>query len=87
VTEAAAFPRHHLYVCPEGNRSLLEQVAFRDYLRIHPEQARRLSDHKRALCAEFNNDKSRYIRGKSEMVREIIRWAMPDGQCLAPQID
>jgi GrpB-like predicted nucleotidyltransferase (UPF0157 family) len=83
---AADLPRHHLYVCPIGNRSLEEQLAFRDYLREHPEEARRLSEHKRALCIEHDNDKPRYISGKSEMVREIIRKAMPDGRCLAPKV-
>jgi len=86
-TEAARLPRHHLYICPKGNRSLLEQLAFRDYLREHPQQIKRLSEHKRALCIEHANDKALYIRGKSEMVREIIRAAMPDGQCLAPNVD
>ncbi|MGB2983581.1 MAG: GrpB family protein [Candidatus Bipolaricaulia bacterium] len=83
-TPAASLPRQHLYVCPEGNRSLEEQLAFRDFLRTHPDQARRLSAHKRALCIEHDNDKDLYIAGKSEMVREIIRLAMPDGACLAP---
>jgi len=81
----ASFPRHHLYVCPHGNRSLQEQIAFRDYLRERPEEAARLSAHKRALCIEHDNDKDRYIVGKSEMVRGIIRRAMPDGDCLAPK--
>ena len=83
-TPAAALPRQHLYVCPDGNRSLAEQLAFRDYLRSHPDDADRLSAHKRALCVEHDNDRDLYIEGKSEMVREIIRRAMPDGRCLAP---
>jgi GrpB-like predicted nucleotidyltransferase (UPF0157 family) len=86
-TPAATLPRHHLYVCPLGNRSLEEQLAFRDYLRAHPEEAARLSAHKRALCIEHENDKARYIRGKSDAVREIIRRAMPDGECRAPEPD
>jgi len=69
-----------------GNRSLEEQLAFRDYLRSHPAEAQRLSAHKRALCVEHGDGKARYIAGNSEMVREIIRRAMPDGRCLAPEI-
>jgi len=86
-TPAMDLPRLHLYVCPKGNRSLLEQLAFRDYLRGHPAEAERLSEHKRALCRQFNHDKARYIKGKSGLVREIIRAAMPDGRCLAPNVD
>ena len=74
-TQVAALPRQHLYVCPEGNRPLIEQLAFRDYLRTHPDQAQRLSAHKRALCIEHDNDKDLYIAGKSEMVQEITRLA------------
>jgi len=85
-TPTCDLPRHHLYACPVGNRSLEEQLAFRDYLREHPDEARRLSAHKRALCIEHDNDKALYITGKSEMVREVIRHAMPDGRCLAPEV-
>jgi GrpB-like predicted nucleotidyltransferase (UPF0157 family) len=86
-TAAADLPRHHLYVCSVGNRSLEEQLAFRDYLRTHSDEARRLSAHKRALCIEHDNDRQLYIKGKSAMVREITRRAMPDGRCLAPEVD
>jgi len=86
-TPAARLPRQHLYVCPEGNRSLQEQLAFRDYLRAHPDEVEALSAHKRALCIEHDNDKELYIKGKSEAVRAIIRRAMPDGRCLAPKVD
>ena len=86
-TPAARLPRQHLYVCPEENRSLQEQLAFRDFLRAHPSDVEALSAHKRALCIEYGNDKTLYIRGKSEAVRAIIRRAMPDGRCLAPKVD
>lgn len=75
-TPPAALPRHHLYVCPKGNRSLREQLAFRDFLRTHLDHARRLSARKRALCIEHDNDKDAYIAGKSDMVQEITRLAM-----------
>jgi GrpB-like predicted nucleotidyltransferase (UPF0157 family) len=86
-TRAARLPRQHLYVCPVGNRSLAEQLAFRDFLRSHPEEARKLSELKHALCIEHDNDKDLYIKGKSEAVRAIICRAMPDGRCLAPRPD
>jgi len=86
-TPASRLPRHHLYVCPVGNRSLEEQLAFRDFLRSHTDDARRLSAHKRALCIKHRNDRDLYIKGKSAMVREITRRAMPDGLCLAPEVE
>jgi GrpB-like predicted nucleotidyltransferase (UPF0157 family) len=72
----ASFPPHHLCVCPEGNRSLEEQPAFRRYLRADPDPARRLSKLKVALRVEHENDRQAYIDGKCDLVREIARLAL-----------
>lgn len=34
---------HHLYVCPQDSREPLHHLAFRNYLRQHPEAARKYS--------------------------------------------
>ena len=41
-------PRHHLYVCPEGNLALANQLALRDYLL--PPARRNLEPHGNLLC-------------------------------------
>ena len=35
--------KHHLYVCPEDSPELRRHIAFRDYLRAHPEAVREYS--------------------------------------------
>lgn len=72
----ASLPAHHLYVCETGNQALIEHLAFRDFMRQHPEWQRRLSVHKRELCEKYDNDRQAYIDGKSDMVKEITRLAL-----------
>jgi len=70
----SGFP-HHLYVCsPEQFR---RHVAFRDFLRTHPEDAQAYARLKRELAREFADDRDAYTRGKSEFVEEILGRARP----------
>jgi GrpB-like predicted nucleotidyltransferase (UPF0157 family) len=69
-------PRHHLYALYPDAPELKRHLAFRDYLRTHPDEARRLSEHKLELAARFNNDRALYIEGKAAMVLEIIDAAL-----------
>ena len=45
----ARLPEHHLYVCEEGVHQLRKHLAFRDFMRKHPEWRERLSQLKRDL--------------------------------------
>ena len=69
-------PEHHLYVCEEGMYELRKHLAFRDFMRRHPEWCDRLNRLKQELCVNHNNDRQAYIDGKSEMVAEITSLAM-----------
>jgi GrpB-like predicted nucleotidyltransferase (UPF0157 family) len=71
-----SLPEHHLYVCPEGNQSLKEQIAFRDYLKTHKDERERLSALKKQLSDKFNNDKYYYMDGKDALVKEITEKAL-----------
>ena len=42
-----SMPLHHLYVCGRENKALQEHLAFRDFMRQHPEWCQKLSDLKR----------------------------------------
>jgi GrpB-like predicted nucleotidyltransferase (UPF0157 family) len=74
----ASLPPHHLYVAISGAAAVHEQVSFRNYLRNHPEWVERLSRHKEQLCRQYHNDRQAYIRGKSDMVREITALALSE---------
>lgn len=74
------FP-HHLYVCPPSSEEYRRHLAFRDYLRTHPEDADAYSTLKRKLAVKFGDDRDAYNRAKSEFVSEILRRA---GQASKP---
>jgi GrpB-like predicted nucleotidyltransferase (UPF0157 family) len=70
-----ALPQHHLYVCPDDSEELKREVAFRDYLKTHREDAGRLSELKWLLAENFNNDRDAYMKGKAALCREITEKA------------
>ena len=71
----ADLPRHNLYVCPEGTIGVVNQVAVRDYLRAHPEAARRYGALKKQLAAQFPTDIASYVFGKTDFVLDVLRQA------------
>lgn len=72
----AGDPPHHLYVCPPCSAEFRRHVAFRDYLRAHPKDARTYSDLKIALAERFREDRPAYNNAKAEFVTELTRRAV-----------
>lgn len=76
---------HHLYVCHPDRPGYAEQVAFRDFLRAHPDVARAYGDLKRALAIAHRNDRRAYTEAKAEFVKDVLARAAPrqssDGHC------
>jgi GrpB-like predicted nucleotidyltransferase (UPF0157 family) len=73
--EPSELPRHNLYVCPEGTIGVVNQVAVRDYLRAHPDVARRYGELKKGLAAQFPHDIESYVFGKTDFVLDVLRRA------------
>jgi GrpB-like predicted nucleotidyltransferase (UPF0157 family) len=69
---------HHLYVCPPGSQEYSRHIAFRDYLRTHPEDVSAYAALKRNLAHKFATDREAYNQGKTEFVRQILRRAGQD---------
>lgn len=67
--------RHHLYVCALGNPAIERQVAFRDYLRRHPDDAAAYEALKRASAIRFRDDRSAYTHSKREWVEQALEKA------------
>lgn len=65
-------PYHHLYVVVEGSTSHRDHVDFRDYLRRHPHEARRYARRKREIAHLLAIDQKAYVRGKSEIVEQML---------------
>lgn len=69
-------PPHHLYVCPPCSTEFRRHMAFRDYLRAHPKDAKIYGDLKIALAERFREDRSAYIAAKGEFVAELTSRAI-----------
>lgn len=61
----------HVHVVEQSSDSRM-MIKFRDYLRAHPDEARRYEDLKKAL-GEQHDDANAYANAKSSYVLEIVR--------------
>ena len=62
---------HHVHLVEVEGAFWRRHLAFRDYLRAHPEEAKRYAALKRALAAKFGEDREAYTDGKTAYVRGI----------------
>ena len=74
-----ALPKHHLYVCPEFSAELQRHVAFRDYLRTHPEAVARYSRVKEEGARKFPDSIDDYINHKSSVIEAIYKEIFTKG--------
>lgn len=65
-------PRHHLYVCPQGSLGLRNHLAFRDYLRSHPDEVKTYGELKKSLALQHPHDIDAYIDGKTDFIVGIL---------------
>ncbi|MYL58253.1 GrpB family protein [Virgibacillus halodenitrificans] len=62
---------HHLYVCTKNNSELARHIAFRDYLRNHPEIAKEYEQLKKRLLRE-TNDRTSYTEAKGDFIENVL---------------
>lgn len=65
-------PAHNLYACIEGCPALTDHLAFRDYLRAHPETAQAYARLKRSLALQFPHDVDSYAVAKTDFITGIL---------------
>lgn len=63
--------KYHLHVVEPDGRFWRRHLAFRDYLRAHPEAAREYAQLKRRLAGEHGTDMDAYTDAKTQFVRGI----------------
>jgi GrpB-like predicted nucleotidyltransferase (UPF0157 family) len=63
---------HHVHVTEPGGE-MWQRLAFRDYLRDHPKEARTYERLKRRLAAEHLADREAYTGAKSAYVETVMR--------------
>jgi GrpB-like predicted nucleotidyltransferase (UPF0157 family) len=66
---------HHIHVFNTGNEEIARHLAFRDYMRVHPEEAQQYSDLKQTLAEKFSMDIEKYVEGKNDYIKEIDKRA------------
>jgi GrpB-like predicted nucleotidyltransferase (UPF0157 family) len=66
---------HHVHVT-EPDREMWQRLAFRDYLRAHPEEARTYERLKRRLAAEHPTNRDAYTDAKSDYIETVMQKAI-----------
>jgi GrpB-like predicted nucleotidyltransferase (UPF0157 family) len=66
---------HHVHVT-EPHGEMWQRLAFRDYLRAHPEEARTYEQLKRRLATEHPRDREAYTGAKSAYIESVMRKAI-----------
>jgi GrpB-like predicted nucleotidyltransferase (UPF0157 family) len=69
-------PAFHIHVCPADSAWERRHLAFRDWLRTHPEDANAYAELKRRLVAEHPRDPIGYTEAKGAFIRELTRKAL-----------
>ena len=64
---------HHLYVCEEGSRELSRHLAFRDWLRTHPDDRDAYSACKLEAARRHPEDIDGYIKEKAPIIEKIYK--------------
>lgn len=54
-----------------------QQIAFRDYLRQHPDQALAYAQLKTQLASQFPTDRLAYTESKSGFIAGVLQKALP----------
>lgn len=70
--EEQSVMKYHLYVCRPDAKPYLEHIAFRDYLRAHPQARDEYQRLKEQLAEQYRYDVDSYCEHKTEFVRSIL---------------
>ena len=68
--------RYHIHLTNNKNPEFYKDIAFRDYLRSHPEDLKRYAEIKKKAAVEANNDKDKYMKIKKPVIQEILAKAL-----------
>jgi GrpB-like predicted nucleotidyltransferase (UPF0157 family) len=74
---------HHVHLCEAGGSEERRNLAFRDFLRDHPERAAAYADEKRRLALRFSSSsfesRNAYAKAKSAFIEPIVERALALG--------
>ncbi|MFJ7982670.1 GrpB family protein [Lysinibacillus xylanilyticus] len=61
---------HHVHIYQIGSYEIRRHLAFRDYLKSHPDEMKNYGELKEKLAQQFPNDIESYIKGKDYFVKD-----------------
>ena len=67
---------HHLYVCPQDSKELKRHLAFRNYLRKHPNTVKEYGKIKKEAAKLYPNDIEKYCMYKSQIIEKSYKGFM-----------
>jgi GrpB-like predicted nucleotidyltransferase (UPF0157 family) len=67
---------HHLHIVLSSSKHWTAWLAFRDYLRAHPEEAAAYNAFKRDLARRYASDRDAYTKAKTPFIAAMLRKAM-----------
>lgn len=67
---------HHLHLVPRESSLWIEQLAFRDHLRAHPDLALEYAALKRRLADAHRLDREAYTAAKAPFVQRVLKDAL-----------
>jgi len=69
---------YHLHMTEDAGSEWRARLAFRDFLRLHPETAAEYEQLKRRLALIYEHDREAYTDGKEALVRSVVMRALAD---------
>jgi GrpB-like predicted nucleotidyltransferase (UPF0157 family) len=64
---------HHVHITEPAGEMWQRRLAFRDYLRAHPDEAQRYAALKRDLAQRYPTDREAYTDAKTDYVEAVYR--------------
>jgi GrpB-like predicted nucleotidyltransferase (UPF0157 family) len=74
--DSAGKRTHHVHVFAEGSAHVTRHLAFRDFLRAHPDLANQYGELKRRLAEAHPHDMDAYMDGKDGFIKEMETRAL-----------
>lgn len=66
---------HHLHMVEKESDFWERHILFRDFLRVHPEEAQRYHQLKKELAAKFASDRDAYTEAKTSFIESLVKKA------------
>jgi GrpB-like predicted nucleotidyltransferase (UPF0157 family) len=67
---------YHLHMVEKGGEFWSRHLAFRDYLRTHPETSRQYCELKKRLASEYGSDREGYTEAKTSFIESVVAKAL-----------